>query len=221
MSHLRNLSPMLLDERLLDLEEPGWIYEVKFDGWRLMAEFGDGRCQLRTHRGANATRWFPEIASALAGMQGGPYVTDGEGCVLDDMGRSDFDRFRTRALRKGWYEGADPVVYCVFDLLVDKGIDITRLPLIERKKRLAELFETPPPSVLLVHYFDNAENDIHRVFREEVALFELEGLVAKRLDSVYTPGTRTADWVKVSRKNTIAAQRFKHGPKSKDISIGP
>lgn len=211
---------MLLDERPLDVEEPGWVYEIKFDGWRLMAEFGDGKCLLRTRRGANATRWFPEIAGALAGMKGGPYVTDGEGCVLDDMGRSDFGRFQTRALRKGWYEGADPVVYCVFDLLVDKGIDITQLPLIERKKRLAELFETPPPSVLPVHYFDNAENDIRRVFHEEVVLFELEGLVAKRLDSVYTPGTRTSDWVKVRRKTAIAARHFKHGPKSKDISIG-
>jgi bifunctional non-homologous end joining protein LigD len=221
MSHLQKLSPMLLDERLLDLEEPGWIYEVKYAGWRLMAEFGDGKCLLRTRRGANATRWFPEIASALAGMKGGPYVTDGEGCVLDDMGRSDFDRFQARALRKGWYEGADPVVYCVFDLLVDKGVDITRLPLVERKKRLAELFAAPPPGVLLVHYFDNAEHDIHRVFHEEVVPFELEGLVAKRLDSVYTPGTRTGDWVKVTRKNAIAAQRVRPAPKSKDISIGP
>ena len=108
MDHLRGLSPMLLDERLLDLEEPGWIFEIKFDGWRLMSQFGVGKRELRTRKGANATRWFPEVARAPASVERGPYVTDGEACVLDDMGRSDADRFQDRARRRRWYEGADP-----------------------------------------------------------------------------------------------------------------
>jgi bifunctional non-homologous end joining protein LigD len=160
------------------------------------------------------------VARALASVEGGPYVTDGEACVLDDMGRSDFDRFQDRARRRRWYEGADPVTYCVFDLLVDQGLDITQLPLIERKARLAELLENPPNSILFVNHFDNEEHDISGVFREAVVPFELEGLVAKRKDSVYMPGVRTAHWVKVKRRNAIPAQRFERGPKSKDISIG-
>ncbi|MBT2325044.1 hypothetical protein J7E62_22175 [Variovorax paradoxus] len=221
MNHLRDLAPMLLDERPLDVEETGWIYEIKFDGWRLMARFGDGKCELRTRQGANATSWFPEITQALASVEGGPYVTDGEGCVLDEMGRSDFDRFQDRARRRRWYEGADPVVYCVFDLLVDNGTDITQLPLIERKERLAKLLKVPPSSVLYVNHFDNEAHDINSIVRDAVVPFELEGLVAKRKDSVYTPGVRTSNWVKVKRKNAIPAQRLKRGPKSKDISIGP
>lgn len=86
------------------------------------------------------------------------------------------------------------------DRLVDGLTDLTDLPLIERKARLAKLLEKPPPSVLYVN--------------------RLEGLVAKRKDSVYQPGVRTRDWVKVKRKGAIPTERFKRGPKTNYISIG-
>lgn len=72
---------MLLDERPLNLDEPGWIYELKYDGYRVLAEFGGGGpCQLRTRKGADATKWFPEICLGLEEIVGGPYITDGEVC---------------------------------------------------------------------------------------------------------------------------------------------
>jgi bifunctional non-homologous end joining protein LigD len=212
---------MLLDERLLDLEEPGWIYEIKFDGYRVRAEFGEGvKTELRTRHGADATKWFPEVVKSLSSIKGGPIVTDGEVCVLDDLGRSDFERLQDRARRRRWFPGAAPVTYAVFDLLVDQGVDITQLPLIERKARLAKLLKAPPPNVLFVNHFYNEEHNVSDVFRDAMVPYELEGLVAKRADSVYVPGTRTTNWVKVKRKNSIPAQRCKRGPKSKDISIG-
>ncbi|MGJ7497181.1 hypothetical protein ACSFA8_19135 [Variovorax sp. RT4R15] len=207
---------MLFDERPFDFGEPGWIYELKFDGYRLLAEFGSGKVKLRTRNGADATRWFPELGRSLQEIEGGPFVTDGEVCVLDELGRSDFDRLQDRASRRRWYEGADPVTYAAFDLLVDKGQDITAAPLLERKAKLADLLTPPLPNILMVGHFEEGGEDL---FKTAVHTLELEGLVAKRMASIYTPGSRTRDWVKVKRKGAIPLQRFQRGSKSKDISI--
>ena len=94
---LANLYPMLLDKRPIDLDALGWFFEIKFDGYRLLAESGHGYCRLKTRAGANASLWFPEIINSLASVPGGPYIVDGEVCVLDDLGRSNFDRLQTRA----------------------------------------------------------------------------------------------------------------------------
>jgi bifunctional non-homologous end joining protein LigD len=128
---------MLLTERKAVPREAGWLYEIKFDGYRVLASSGpDGR--LKSRGGIDASSWFPEVVAALADMPTGT-VLDGEVCVLDEMGRSDFDRLHARARRKGWYEGADMVVYCVFDVLVAKGKDLRATALERRKATLARL----------------------------------------------------------------------------------
>ena len=207
---LDTIAPMLLDERPLDLAQPGWLFEIKIDGWRVLAEFGDGACRLKTKSGADATKWFPEISRSLATVPGGPHVVDGEMAVLDELGRADFDRMQTRGLRRRMYEGADLVTYCLFDLLVRAGVSIMDQPLIKRKAALARLLKVPPPRVLLVSHFD-PEDNIRRIFDEAVIPLKLEGLVAKRVDSVYQPGVRTTDWVKVKRKGAIPPGRFRRG----------
>jgi bifunctional non-homologous end joining protein LigD len=168
--------------------------------------FGDGECRLRTRNGADATRWFPEVAKSLTALTRGPYVTDGEVCVFDDIGRSDFNRLQARARRRRWFEGCEPVGYAVFDLLVDHGINITALPLVRRKALLAELLDPPPDNILPVGHF---HGDIPRIFHDAVLGLQLEGLVAKRAHSPYVPGMRSPDWVKVKRKRAVPAERFK------------
>jgi bifunctional non-homologous end joining protein LigD len=128
---------------------------------------------------------------------------DGEVCVFDEMGRSAIDRLRDRGIR-GPYPGCPNVVYCIFDLLVHRGVDITQQPLLKRKAALAEIFKTKLRPYVM--YVDHYETGAVQLFSDIVVPRKLEGLVAKRADSVYQPGTRSRDWVKVKRSAIPAAR---------------
>lgn len=115
-----------------------------------MAGFGAGAAtQLRTKRGADCTRWYPEVAELLATLPGGPHVIDGEACMLDEIGRSDFNRLQERARRRCWYKFCDQVTLCAFDILVHNGRNVMGLPLVERKALLKRLLAKVPKQVLL------------------------------------------------------------------------
>lgn len=201
-------APMLLHEgrRPLPFGQPGWIYELKFDGWRMIAGVENGNVQLMTRNGADYTRAFPEVVAGLSTLPGGPHILDGECCVLDVVGRSDFQRFQDRAKRKRWYDGCDPVVYCAFDLLARDGRSLIGLPLETRKHQLAQLLTPCPHSVLFVGHFDAADG---AKMYEQARALELEGLVGKRLGSPYQPGVRTRDWIKCKVPGAINPERFK------------
>jgi bifunctional non-homologous end joining protein LigD len=193
---------MLLTERKAVPREAGWLYEIKFDGYRVLASTGpDGR--LKSRGGIDASRWFPEVVAAVADMPPG-CVLDGEVCVLDDLGRSDFDRLHARAQRKGWYEGADLVVYCVFDVLVAKGKDVRGMALEKRKATLARMLRAHSDQVLHV----TGTDDGNWLYGTALQL-ELEGVVGKRLGSTYQDGKRSADWFKVKRPGAVPPERFK------------
>jgi bifunctional non-homologous end joining protein LigD len=183
---------------------PDWLYEIKHDGYRCMARITDGQVELRTKSGLECTAWFPELTRGLASVPGGPHIIDGEVCVLDDLGRSDFDRLRARANRKRWYEGCDSVTLCAFDLLFHAGTNIMALPLFERKARLAKLLANIP-SVLVVGDLPAEQ----RLFNEAVPPLLLEGFVAKRRASTYQPGVRSPDWLKIKRKGAVPPERFR------------
>lgn len=180
-----------------------WLYEIKYDGYRCMARIRDGQVELRTKSGLQCTAWFPELARALAGVADGPHVIDGEVCVLDDLGRSDFDRLRARASRKRWYDGCDAVTLCAFDLLFEKGTNIMGLPLVERKARLAKLLANVPAVLVVADLPAEAQ-----LFEQAVDPLLLEGFVAKRRTSSYQPGVRSRDWLKIKRKGAVPPERF-------------
>lgn len=183
---LDDFPPMLLDERAIHFEASGWVWEPKFDGHRLMAIFGDGRCEMRTRKGADATGRYPAIARSLAGIRGGPHVVDGEACVLERPGR-----FRDL-----------PATYCVFDLLVEAGDVVIGDPLLLRKQRLEERLPPGLPQVLLVRH---VAEGARQLFEQSLNQLGLDGVVAKKADSPYLPGLRSHDWVKVRRKGLVPA----------------
>lgn len=189
---LETLRPMLLTPRKVVPRGAGWLAEIKFDGYRALALTGSAP-SVRTKNGADCTAWFPELHGALGALANG-CVLDGEICVLDALGRADFERLHARARKKGWYEGADRVVFCVFDLLYIQGRDIRTLPIEDRKARLQALLGFgKQPSMLYVQ----AVADQVEWLYQQAATLNLEGVVCKRAGSTYQAGVRSPDWIKV------------------------
>ena len=205
---LAGLKPLLVTEAAPGKDGPGWVHEIKYDGFRTLAEWGGGQCRLKSRNGADATTWFAEVAQSLATFGRTRCVVDGEVCVLDEYGRSDFDRLMTRALVKGYRPGMDTVVYCIFDLLVLDGKSVMELPLLERQRMLEALLAAKPSFTLRVQ---GIEEQGQWLYDRAVAL-GLEGIVSKRVDSTYRPGERCRHWVKRKRPNATPAQRFRRGP---------
>lgn len=173
------------------------LFEIKWDGIRILAFFGEGLARLQGRKLMDATPRYPEIVRALERLPGDG-ILDGEVVVLDEDGRPNFQRVLIRE-QTGSREAAvlkarqHPVIYVAFDLLYRNGEPLIDRPLIERKKLLSELLETPPAPIVESHY----------VLRRGKALFReaeergLEGVVAKRLESRYLPGERSRDWLKL------------------------
>lgn len=200
--------PMLLSEGTASpLDKPGWIYEVKYDGWRLIAGVAGGQVHIRTRGGADYTRVFPEVVEAVANLPGGPHILDGEGVVLDDTGRSDFNRFQDRALpRRPPKPGADSVLFMVFDILMLDGRALVEHPVEERKAMLQRLLESTRGALRYVEHFPWQHG---RTLYQQAQALKLEGLIAKRIGSVYRPGERSANWQKVKVPGAVPPERFK------------
>ena len=163
----------------------GWIFELKWDGYRVLAS----KNELTTRNRKNATTWYPEIVAVLQDLRGS-FILDGEVCVLKENGLPDFESMRSRTVRRS---GA-PVTYFAFDLLFQNGRDLRHLPLLERKRRLKELIPRQTPRL---HYVDFIESRGEEMFEHAVAI-GMEGVVGKRADSPYKGG-RSKDWLKAKR----------------------
>jgi len=164
-------------------EGPAWQYEVKLDGYRAIAVKAKGEVQLFSRNNLKLNARFPKVAKALEGLPDGT-VLDGEIVAIDENGRPVFNALQN------FQRTRQPIFYYVFDVLELNGESLVHLPLRERRARLERMKFADP--VRISHTLEASADDLVRAAREQ----GLEGIVAKKVSSIYEPGARSGAWVK-------------------------
>lgn len=191
-------TPMLCATEGGKLDDPGRLYELKLDGVRIVADKHGRSVALRYRNGRPATATYPEIVRAVAALAPERLVLDGEVVAFDAEGRPSFAAIAPRihagkpldVLRA---QAEVPVTYLAFDLLALGDRDLTSLPLHERKRLLAEVVRGRG-MVRALDHLDGSGEALFAFCREQ----RLEGVVAKRRNSVYRSGpARSDDWIKI------------------------
>jgi bifunctional non-homologous end joining protein LigD len=171
-------------------DREGWSFEVKWDGFRSVAVIKGGRVRLISRNGKSQNAKFPTVAAALAGL-GVDAVLDGEIVAVDKKGRPVF-----QALQNVMRAGGGRILYYVFDVLQVDGRDLRPLPL---KRRQAVLRKILPASGTV--RLSEAVETTGKVFFRAAETNGLEGIMAKDLSSLYRPGLRTRDWLKIKTES--------------------
>jgi len=179
----------------------GWLFELKLDGYRLIASKSRGEALLLTRNGNDYTSVFPEIARAVKSLPFDDCIIDGEVVCLDAKGIPSFSRLQQRGrlsspleIRRAVVEF--PATFYAFDLLGFEDFDVRPLPLVRRK----ELLKDVVPALGILRYLDHIETE-GEAFLEQVTAMGLEGIVAKKSASRYRSG-RSGDWLKIKAERT-------------------
>jgi bifunctional non-homologous end joining protein LigD len=181
------VKPMLATLVDTPFDDPDWVYEVKWDGYRSLAYIQKGTVELASRNNKPFTEKYYPIAEAMKDWKINA-VLDGELVVLKENGTADFGALQN------WRSEADGhLVYYAFDLLWYEGTTIMELPLSERQAILKEILPTNDDNIRLSQVF--TANGLE--FFEAAKKIQLEGIMAKRLSSPYTPDARSKDWLKV------------------------
>jgi bifunctional non-homologous end joining protein LigD len=186
-----NIKPMLATPVKKPFDHPDWIFEMKWDGYRAIAEIRDRDVSLYSRNRISLDQKFSPIIDSLKKF-GFEAVMDGEIVVVDDRGHPDF-----QMLQNYQKSGNGHLIYYVFDLLHFRGHDLTSLPLVRRKELLKKIL----PLSQKVKFSDH-------VLKEGVLFFNvikekgLEGTIAKHSQSLYRTGSRSRQWLKVKTRRT-------------------
>ena len=162
-----------------------WVYQIKLDGYRVIALKSCGKLNLFSKRRNPSNRQYSLVFEALADLPDNT-VIDGEVVALDESGRPDFNllqHYRAEAVR---------IHYFVFDLLVYDNRDLTQLSLVERRQIMKAVLKFESPRIRITDYFEESVEDMLSAARGQ----GLEGVVAKRRDSRYEIGKRSESWAK-------------------------
>ena len=174
---------------------PGWIHEIKHDGFRILARRDSAGVRLITRAGNDFSSRFPFIIEAITALPARSFMIDGEAIVTNGDGLAVFDLIRHK--RHG-----DAAVLCAFDLIQLDGEDLRRSSIEYRKRKLGKLLRAPHLGIVLNEHY---EGDGNIIFKHACKL-GCEGIVSKRLGSIYRRG-RSPDWIKVKNPNAPAVKR--------------
>jgi bifunctional non-homologous end joining protein LigD len=178
-----SVAPMLCTLTNEPIDDPDYLYEIKWDGYRIISHVQKGRVRMDSRSAKDYTARYPVITEALKKL-GHDAVLDGEVVVFNADGLPDFDALQL------YNRHTTPIAYCVFDLLWLDGYNLMGLPLEQRKTALELLIKDHP-----VFRFSESFDDGPALYAETLKL-DLEGIVAKRRDSLYRPDVRGNDWLK-------------------------
>jgi bifunctional non-homologous end joining protein LigD len=190
----QGVKPMLATPIKEPFDHPDWLFEMKWDGYRAIAEIQSSKVSLYSRNNISLSRKFPPIVESLKELNM-EAVFDGEIVVVDKNGEPDF-----QLLQDYQKSPQGHLLYYVFDLLYFQGHDLTNLPLIKRKELLKKII----PSSGKIRFSEHVAKDgvlFFRVVQEK----RLEGIIAKHSQSVYTMGKRSRQWLKVKTKLTQEA----------------
>jgi ATP-dependent DNA ligase len=161
-----------------------WVYEIKLDGYRAIGIKSDGHMRLLSRRNNSFNRQYPLIVEALGELPD-ETVVDGEVVALDQSGFPNFN------LLQNYRSEASRIHFFIFDLLIYKSRDLTRLPLIERRDLLRSLLTINSGRLRITDYLEASAADMLHAVRQQ----GLEGVIGKRKDSIYEAGKRSGSWI--------------------------
>lgn len=166
-----------------------WLYELKYDGYRILAYIESNSVRLITRNGHDYTKRFQDVASSLTEWAvGRAIILDGEMAITDPAGKTDFQALQNYLKNP---QGKN-LTYIVFDLLALDGTDLRGQRLIDRKERLADLMQDAPENL---HYSRHVRGNGKESFRAACE-GDMEGIIGKKADSFYS-GARNGDWIKL------------------------
>jgi bifunctional non-homologous end joining protein LigD len=191
-SYIEPMKAQLSDRPAFDSQD--WLFEIKWDGYRAIAETRPDGNRLYSRNGLTFDKAYPKVFEALKKIKKRAII-DGEIVAFDDEGRPSFQKLQNYRSNSNV-----PIQYYVFDILELDGKSLTNLPLVERKKKLQKLL----PESNIIRYCDHVDGE-GKIFFQEMQKLDLEGMIAKKKDSRYYPGKRSADWLKIKNIHTQEA----------------
>jgi bifunctional non-homologous end joining protein LigD len=198
LASLPRASPQFIDPMQCKLVEhlpegSEWLYEVKFDGYRALAIKNDKNADLISRNNKSLNRKYPELLSEIRDLRQKMIVLDGEVIATDENGRPSFQRLQNLpGLGRERH-----LLFYAFDILNYEGKELLSLDLQTRRGILAEVIKGTDGLIRLSHSLDTDAKDVI----DRIQKFGLEGVVAKRKNSLYEPGERSGAWVKYKTEN--------------------